>query len=221
MRVYLASPQGQLQAHAVNGKAVLVSYANYNKWMDRYLPSYDHILVDPGAFSELTGKKAIDPVAYAEWAAALPGIDAWAGVDDIRGDWRRSLKNYTHGGFPTFHDSDPPELLDDLIPLARERGDWMGVGLLPPRRGKGSWVSETLGRIPNDIHVHGWALRAYTHLRRLDSVDSTNWWRDAMKLRRDFPWLTYGETLDLVVKRYDREHRLVEKGEPLALWSDC
>ena len=46
-------------------------------------------------------------------------------------------------------------------------------------------------------------------MRRLDSVDSTNWWRDGMAVRQSLPWLTYGECLAIVVKRYQREARLV------------
>ena len=33
------------------------------------------------------------------------------------------------GGFPTIHDTDPEELLPDLIDIARERGGWIGVGV--------------------------------------------------------------------------------------------
>ena len=134
-----------------------------------------------------------------------------AGLDDIRGDWRRSLANYeaVPGTFPTFHDSDPPELLDDLVALAKTRGRWLGLGLVPPRHGKERWIRDACSRIPEDIHVHGWALRAYTHIRRLDSVDSTNWWRDAMSIRQKLPWLTYGEALGIVVKRYQRETRAI------------
>ena len=65
--------------------------------------------------------------------------------------------------------------------------------------------------MPDDLHVHGWALRAYTHIRRLDSVDSTNWWRDAMDLRTlpALAHLTYGECLEIIVKRYQRWHRVI------------
>lgn len=211
MRVYLASPQSQLQAHAVNGQAVLVSFANYEQWMDRYLQSYGSVLIDSGAFSEFTGARKVDLDEYCAWAGSLPGIDAWAGLDDINGDWRRSLKNYERGGFPTIHDSDPIELLDDLLPIAAARGHWVGVGLVPPRDGKEDVLRAILERIPRPFHVHGWAMRRFTHLPRLDSVDSTNWWRDAMKLRSELPWLTYGETLDLIIKRYQRWTRLVER----------
>jgi hypothetical protein len=134
-------------------------------------------------------------------------------LDDISGDWKRSLKNYEafHLGFPTFHESDPPELLDDLIALARERDRWIGLGLIPPRDGKEKWVCKALDQIPDDLHVHGWAMRRYTHCRRLDSVDSTNWWRDAMKLRTisDLDHLTYGECLEIIVKRYQRWTRTI------------
>ena len=146
------------------------------------------------------------------------GIDAFAGLDDIAGDWRKSMANYRHGGFPTIHDTDPLELLDDLIPLARERGRWLGVGLVPPREGKEALVRAILDRIPDDLHCHGWALRRYAHLPRFDSFDSTNWWRDGYKLREKMPWLTFGETLDIVVKRYQRWGRLPPDEQDPKCW---
>ena len=115
------------------------------------------------------------------------------------------------GGFPTFHETDPPELLPELIAMAREcRWKWIGIGLIPQKReGKEQWLRETLSRIPADIHVHGWALRRYSHIRRIDSMDSTNWWRDGFKLRimPELSHLTYAECLQIVVKRYTRETR--------------
>ena len=165
--------------------------------------------MDSGAYSELTGAASVDVVEYFDWAEQwTERADAIAGLDDISGDWRRSLKNYEHGGFPTFHDSDPYELLDDLLPLARERGGWLGIGLIPPRTGKGGWLRETLDRVPAGIHVHGWACRLYwnTHAR-IDSVDSTNWFRDSFKYMTDLPFLTPAECVELVVKRYERDRR--------------
>lgn len=190
---------------------VLLSFACWSPWLDRYQQTFRRILIDSGAYSELNSGQVIDGIKYRDWCQRWDGhADAVAGLDDIRGDWKRSLRNYEQfGGFPTFHDTDPPELLTDLIAIARERGNWLGIGLLPPRHGKGRWVRETCQRIPDDIHVHGWALRLYTNVRRLDSVDSTNWYRDAMKLNRDMRWLTYGECLGLIVKRYQREQRII------------
>jgi hypothetical protein len=171
----------------------------------------------------LNSGKAISLNAYIDWSARWIGhADAIAGLDDIRGDWRRSLANYERfpGGFPTFHDSDPPELLDDLVLIARERGKWIGLGLIPPREGKEQWVRDACGRIPDDLHIHGWALRRYTHVRRLDSVDSSNWFRDSMKLRTIpmLAHLTYGECLEIIVKRYQRETRVIRDGKDTPLF---
>lgn len=214
MIVYLASPNTQQQAEHVDNMPVLLSYAIYSPFMDGYQHTFSRILIDSGAYSEMNSGKQLDVQEYIDWSARWHGhADAIAGLDDISGDWRRSMENYKHGGFPTFHDTDPPELLDELVPMARERGGWIGLGIKPPRQNKERWVRDTCDRIPNDLHVHGWALRAYTKVRRLDSVDSTNWWRDAMMYRRDFPFLTYGECLDLVVKRYRRWERKIEDVE--------
>lgn len=225
MTVYLASPNTQQQAEHVADMPVLLAYSSYAPWLDRYQQSFRRILIDSGAYSEFNTGAQVDLSAYADWAQRWLGhADAIAGLDDIRGDWRRSLRNYEAFslGFPTFHESDPPELLDDLVAIARERpGKWLGIGLLPPRQGKEQWVRATCDRIPTDLHVHGWALRAYTQVRRLDSVDSTNWWRDGMALRLQLPWLTYGECLAIVVKRYQRWQRTIvdaDESETISLF---
>lgn len=213
MIVYLAGPNTQQQAEHLAGMPALLSYAYCSDWiMKGYQESFRRILIDSGAYSELSSGKKIDIDAYADWSGRWAGhADAVAGLDDISGDWRRSLDNYERfpGGFPTFHDTDPPGLLDDLVPMARERGGWIGLGIKPPREGKEAWVRRSCDRIPDDIHVHGWALRAYTKVRRLDSVDSTEWWRTAMAIRQKLPWITYGEALELVVKKYVREQRRI------------
>lgn len=212
MIVYLASPNTQQQAEHATGMPVLLSFACWSPWIDGYQSCFRRLLIDSGAFSEFTTGKPIDVVRYGEWAKRWIGhADAIAGLDDISGDWRKSLKNYeaVDVGFPTIHDTDPPELLRDLVDIARSRGGWLGVGLKPPRHGKERFVRWVCDSVPDDIHVHGWALRAYTHVRRIDSVDSTNWWRDAMQVRQKLPWLHYGEALEIVVKRYQREKRVV------------
>jgi hypothetical protein len=226
MTVYLASPNTQQQAEHAAGMPVLLSFACWSPWLDKgYQQSFRRLLIDSGAYSEFTSGRKIDVREYAAWAARWEGhADAVAGLDDISGDWRRSMANYEAypRGFPTFHDSDPPELLAELVAMASERGGWLGLGLVPPRTGKEGWVRAALARVPAGVHVHGWACREYLHVRRLDSVDSTNWWRDGMDLRTKLPWLTYGECLELVVKRYQRERRAVidppAGGRPPALF---
>lgn len=211
MMVYLASPNTQQQAEHVADMPVLLSFASYSDWLGKgYQQSFRRILIDSGAFSELNSGAKIDLGCYADWAEQWTGhADAIAGLDDISGDWRRSLANYTAFplGFPTMHDSDPPEFLRDLCALCQERRQWLGIGLVPPREGKERWIRSVCDQIPESIHIHGWALRRYTYIRRLDSVDSTNWWRDAQKLRSQLPWLHYGECLEIIVKRYVRWQR--------------
>jgi hypothetical protein len=192
--------------------SVLLSFALFKPWLWQYQPTFDEVLIDCGAFSVLQSGKEIDRGAYRDfgflWRRHAVAI---AGIDDIKGDFRKSMANYQaiEWTFPTWHDTDPPEALDELIAMAHERNRWLGIGLLPPRHGKERILRAALDRIPDDIHVHGWALRAYTHLRRIDSVDSTNWWRDAMKLRQKLNWLTYGECLNLMVKKYQRWGRAI------------
>jgi hypothetical protein len=191
-----------------SGMPVLISYANYGPWMSKgYIQSYGRRLIDSGAYSEFNSGKKVDLDAYVEWAEQQERVDAYAGLDDISGDWRRSLRNYEKGGFPTWHETDPPELLPDLLGIARSRGMWIGVGLVPPRENKEHIVRGALEQIPPGFHVHGWALRRYRHLARFDSLDSTNWWRDAFKLKTlpETQHLTYAECLEIIVKRYQRE----------------
>lgn len=208
MIVYLASPNTQQQAEHVCNMPVLISFACWSKWLDGYQHTFKRLLIDSGAYSELNSGKTIDGTEYKDWCGRwTETADAIAGLDDISGDWKRSLRNYElYGGFPTIHDTDPPGLLNELVSISRERGSWIGIGIKPPREGKESFVRWACDNIPEDIHIHGWALRRYTHVRRIDSVDSTNWWRDAMKLRTlpDTRHLTYGECLEVVVKRYVR-----------------
>lgn len=221
MTVFLASPASQLQADKVTDMPVLISFAVYSKWLDKYQQCFGDVLIDSGAYSEINSGKTVELSAYADFAARWRGrAVAVAALDDISGDWRRSLKNLENGpGFPTMHSSDPPELLDELIPAARERGGWLGIGITPPRlESYTPWLQRTLERIPSDIHVHGWALRRWwCREARINSVDSTNWWRDAMALRAraGLGHLSYAECLEIVVKRYKRERRTIaEDSEP-------
>jgi hypothetical protein len=213
LTVYLASPNSQQQADYVADMPVLISYALWTPWMAKYQATFSRILIDSGAFGELTGNAKVDIGEFREWSQQwVKHADAIAGLDDISGDWQRSLKNYAEipWTFPTIHDTDPPGLLPDLVAIARERNGWLGIGIKPPRQGKERFVRWVLDNVPDDIHVHGWALRAYTYIRGLGSVDSTNWWRDAMAVNKDLPWLTYGECMEIVVKRYIRETRALE-----------
>jgi len=224
VRFYLSSPDNRIQWEAVRGCPVLLSFAlvGRKKWrdVDRYQAVASRVLIDSGAYSEMNTSKPIDLAAYAEWAERWRGrADAVAGLDDIRGDWRRTLRNCEAMpaglGFPTIHDTDPPELLADLIPIARERGGWLGCGLVPPRQGKGRFVRWVSENVPADIHLHGWALGLYAGVPGFASIDSTNWLRDLAKLQTCplTAHLTDGEMLAVIVKRYKRMARRCDHTE--------
>lgn len=228
---YLGSPGSQMHADWCRDMPVLVSFAIYAKWLDSYISSFARVLIDSGAFSEFNSGKVVDGAAYKEWQERwreTVHIDAIAGLDDIRGDWRKSLRNYDlYGGFPTMHETDPPELLADLIPIARERGGWLGVGLMPPRGGKWAWVRGVLDRVPDDLHVHVWAGGEYVGHPRVNSVDSVNWFRDsfAIKTNRLTAHLTPAECVEIMVKRYARADRRPNTGPPESqtgdLFAEC
>lgn len=210
-RIYLASPNTQQQAEHCVDMPVLLSFAIFSNWLHRYQQCFSRILIDSGAFSELNSDKKIDIEQYKDWSMQwIDKADAIAGLDDIKGDWKKSLLNYSkiEWTFPTWHDTDPLELIPELVAMSRERKTWLGIGLLPPRQNKEKIIKQALELIPDSIHIHGWAMREYSHIRRFDSMDSTNWWRDAMSVRSQLPWLHYGEALEIVVKRYQRENRL-------------
>jgi len=170
------------------------------------------LLIDSGAYSEFSGTAVVDGSKYLDWCSRwkdVAHIDAIAGLDDIKGDWKRSLKNYEkYGGFPTFHDSDPPELLDELLQIAKERGNWIGVGLIKPRTGKWDFVKKTMSRIPEGYHVHFWAGGEYSGHPRVDSCDSTRWFRAAWSYNKAMDFLTPAECVEIVVKRYSRMKKL-------------
>jgi hypothetical protein len=216
--VFLASPMSKFQGNFLTDMPVLVSFALWSGWESRFQQAWGPMLLDSGAFSAFNSGTTMDLDAYAEFVREWGWrFEAVAGLDDIGGDWRKSLRNYETIGFPTLHNTDPPELLQDLIPIARERGGWIGLGIKPingRREYARDWVARSLSRMPDDLHVHGWAMRAFLDLGRLDSVDSTNWFRDAhavLARGMPLPWLTEGEAIEIIIKRYKRERLCARK----------
>lgn len=219
--MYLSSPLNQMQASHAAGMPVLLSFGELGAikkdkkpWYDSWQQSFKRILIDSGAFKAFTTGKPISGEAYLDWWPRWQGhADAIAGLDDIHGDWRKSLRNYEmYGGFPTIHDTDPPELLKDLLSISLDRGNWLGIGLKPPRDGKEKFVRWVCDNVPEELHIHGWALRKYSNIRRIDSFDSTNWFKDSWKLLNspELKHLTPAECLEIVVKRYQRESRQIK-----------
>jgi hypothetical protein len=221
VRIYLSSPTSQMQAHLLAGRRVLLSYAMRQPVIVRdYVPTFRALLLDSGAYSEFTTGVKVDLTAYIEWAAPLlPQSDAVAGLDDLSGDWRRSLVNYATfpESFPTYHLTDPPELLDDLVQLASERNRWLGVGMCGRQTHidplKERWLRSTLDRIrerePRRLHVHGWALTRYAHCPGLNSVDSSRWvyLAQSIKTHHNTCHLSMAECVSIAIKQILRAPR--------------
>jgi hypothetical protein len=221
--IYLASPRSQLHAHvlseAIPPARVLLSYSERQPCTDEYVPAFGPLLIDSGAYAAMTSGKPVDLRAYIDWQAKwAPQAEAVAGLDVIA-DPEASLRNYAAfpGGFPTYHLSDPPELLPDLLALCRERKHWLGLGMCGQRKHVEPhverWLRDALARVPDGVHVHLWAGVVYTFLRRIDSTDTTAWTKKVMDLGTDpkTAHLSTAERLEIAVKYYQRRSRMVHK----------
>ena len=73
MRVYLGSPDNALQANAARAMPVLLSFAlaGRYKWITQYVPSFDRLLIDCGAYTAYSRNITIDGAAI----AAIDGVD--------------------------------------------------------------------------------------------------------------------------------------------------
>jgi len=219
---YLSSPSNQMTASYMARMPVLLSFALEARqtWLQKYIPTFGRVMADSGAYSEMSSGKVVDLDEYGQWVEeARLTLDAAAALDDIRGDWRRSLRNWDSlpHTFPVLHDSDPPEYIAAVIERlgdparARLRPtdlQWCGIGLVPPRSNT-QFALRMLGMIPPGVHVHLFALRkiasAALAVRGFDvSFDSTTWLLDAFAIGKQLPWLTTAECVDLVVRRYQR-----------------
>ncbi len=208
---FLSSPNTQAQASLLEGWDALISYgvARRKTWVREYLRSFRNILIDSGAYSVMNSGKVLDVDEYAEWASnvMLEGnVVAVAALDDIKGRSELTYANWMKYPwmFPTYHDSDPEDFLDEIL---SHNPAWLGLGMVPPRINV-PWLRSTLDRIPEGTHVHGWALGSFSHLQRLDSADSTGWILDVRKLKESSLTchLTTQEQLEIVVKRFKRKH---------------
>lgn len=211
-----------MQAHAANGMDVLLSFpiVKSNHWIERYIPSFRAVLFDSGAFSELNSGKQVCIREYSDFKYRMQeqigNVVAWACLDDISGDWKKGIANWRAmpGTFPVFHDTDPPELLSDMLSeCARRSCTWIGLGMKPPRRSE-HWLRQTLDRIERfdaSMHVHCFAMGKFAPTVNTypgtKSIDSTNWFRDVLKYAESplTRHLTPAEQLEIIVKRYQRK----------------
>jgi hypothetical protein len=82
MIIYLASPKTQLQAESVSNMPVLLSFSHCLKFIIKdHQQTFRRILIDSGAFSEMSKGTRVDGKAYHDW------WQQWVGHADAKPDW--------------------------------------------------------------------------------------------------------------------------------------
>lgn len=220
MLVYLATPGNQLHAEMMAGCCVLESFALKAKseWMARYRPTFRSMMLDSGAYSEMTSGKPVDLGAYVDFCLEHGGAyDAIVSLDVIAGDvaervdrGRRNLRTMRDAGidaWPVFHQGEPWSVLEEYA-----AGGKVGLGLQRPMREVERFLDGCFERA-GSAKVHGFALASakYTGRYPFHSVDSATWMHElrALMATKDqasdvLRFLTPGELLRLVVLKYQR-----------------
>lgn len=221
MRIYFATPATQLQAECLVGQRVLESFALKARepWMVRYRPTFAGLMLDSGAFSEMTTGAAVDLGAYIEFAVAHgKAYETIANLDVIAGDVAarvdasmRNLQRMRDAGvdaLPVFHQGEPWSVLTDLAACGH-----VGLGFQRPIKCAEDFLDGCFSRLPSAVRVHGFAMAnvKYTGRYPFHSVDSATWVHElrALSAIKDqasdvLRYLTQGELLALVVKKYQR-----------------
>lgn len=224
MDVYLATPGSQLHAECMAGCHVLESFAwtAESQWMVRYRPTFAGSMLDSGAYTAMTQGKTIDRSAYIDFCVEhRAGYRKIVNLDVISGDVStrvdeglRNLQAMRDAGIdamPVFHQGEPWSVLTDLAPCGH-----VGLGFQRPIRCADEFLSECFSRIPMSVKVHGFGMAndKYTGSYPFDSVDSTTWLFELQALSATsgqgsdvLQYLTQGELLQLVLKKYQRMPR--------------
>ncbi len=221
MIVYLASPTTQLHAETMAGCDVLESFAicATARWAVRYRPTWRRIMLDSGAFSEMTTGKAVDLGAYIEYAQAHGrAYDHIVNLDVISGDvaervdaGKRNLARMRDAGLdplPVFHQGEPWSVLTELAACGK-----IGLGFQRPIRCGEEFLDGCFSRLPVGTLVHGFAMAGerYTGRYPFASVDTATWIHELKALSAlsgqgsdVLRFLTQGELLKLVILKYQR-----------------
>lgn len=221
MIIYLATPGTQLHAECMAGCHVLESFAlkANEPWMVRYRPTFAGMMLDSGAFSEMTSGKPVDLEAYIGYALEHgAAYNSVVNLDVISGDvtervdaGMRNLQRMRDAGLdplPVFHQGEPWSVLEDLA----ERGR-VGLGFQRPIRCAEQYLDGCFSRLQTGVRVHGFAManERYTGRYPFHSVDTATWIYELRALSAIsgqgsdvLQYLTQGELLRLVILKYER-----------------
>lgn len=209
VRIYFAGMNGARLAAALEGRDVLISYADVIRrpgvWSRDILPrlergAFRSAILDSGAFTELSERlrgKAnplhVDLEEYGRFALDHRHLfSEIVTLDDIAGDLERTRRNTAYlesiglEVVPVFHQGEPWEILEAYV----QRSSRVGLGVQrtssgSPAAGAFEWTAEALERIPDGISVHGFGMTRFARrLPRLDTTDSTTWIAEFRALRK-------------------------------------
>lgn len=212
-RVYFAGVNQTHFCEQFKGHHVLESFADVRPLLDRYRPTFASMVLDSGAFTEMTTGKAVDLGEYIEFCQEHGAAYEWiASLDAIKGGAEKSVANWEAmkargvDAMPTFHQGEPWSLLEDYCKAT----DRLGLGFQRPIKDARPWLEDCFARIPDRVRVHGWAMTNYTDFP-FASVDSTTWlWELRALLGVEgqgadaIQCLTVGELIEIVQRKYLR-----------------
>jgi len=229
MRLYFASPNKHIYAAAVVGQYVLETFADIRPFSDSYRRAFTGLMLDSGAFTEINSGKKVDLHAYGAFAAEhAADYDVVVNLDDIAGDVDKSASNervlrdeYGLDPMPVYHQGEPLSVLAEYC----ARADYVGLGFQRPLLSsddRRAWLDECFAAVPTGHRLHGFAMTGYMGSHPFYSVDSTTWIRTYMDIAYGAHgqigtlahFLTPGEILEIVVKRWERMPRCTS-------WDGC
>lgn len=223
MRIYLATPGSQLHAEYMAGQYVLESFALTAgcQWMSRYRPTFRGRKLDSGAYSVMAKGETVDLEKYIDFALEhARGYDEIVNLDVISGavadrvdQGKKNLQRMRDAGLspmPVFHQGEPWSILEELASCGK-----VGLGFQRPIKCAETFLDGCFSRLPATCRVHGFGManEKFVGVYPFFSVDSATWFhelRALMALKGQgsdvLQYLTQGELLALVVKKYERLH---------------
>lgn len=142
---------------------------------------------------------------FYDWNASYDEIDV--GLEQNRKNWIRCRDAGIPRLMPVFHQGEPFSLLDEYC----AGSTYIGLGFQRPIENEAAWLDACFEHIPESHWVHGFAMTNYLRWP-LTSADSTTWLHEVLAMDKEsgqgrsaLAFLTKGELVDLVVKKYQRQ----------------
>lgn len=194
----LLGRKGVAQIGDESKPALLVSFVYLSGFLrNKAKYAYRDWVLDSGAFSAYNSGTVISLSQYIDACQQLLATDPTLTevyALDVIGDWRGSLRNYDAmlkagvPAIPTFHATDPPEMLAEVCAMHDKIAVGGCVGMNPSRRIE--VAAQVFARVwPKKIHGFGYGMREAIMALPFHSVDATTWQVGPCRFGR---WEAYG-----------------------------